>query len=228
MFKNEVNGTAVQCKYYTSRWELIGEVYYCYLWKKNFPGHDTITEISGEHESGKSNDDVNALYIRSGRCDRVPKNFQNFYENIEGISLDTVKLKVLLKEDLEVFPKLRILEVISNELETLDGDIFKGNPNLERIDFSENKLKIIDKELLVPVTKVTYVDFSKNVCINKKAETKVQLQKLKEDLANLCAPTQQSLMHEREFRMFVIEKLNEISTKLNQLMSEKCEKKVTH
>jgi hypothetical protein len=121
---------------------------------------------------------------------RLPKNFNNFFPNIETIQLFNSKIKVIDKDDLQQFPKLKSLFVGLNQLESLKSDLFEYNPNLLIIKFNYNSLRSIGSDLLKPLTKLFMADFSNNPCIDTNVtNNKTGIEELKKELAEKCPPS---------------------------------------
>lgn len=125
------------------------------------------------------------ISIKQIKCDRIPKNFQKYFKNLEGIFAFSTGIKTLVKADLDAFPKLKYLDVGFNNLATLPSNLFENNPNLEWIDFSDNKLRNIGVNLLNPLTKLNYADFQSNRCVDKKAQDKTNVRELQLALRNV-------------------------------------------
>jgi hypothetical protein len=193
--ENSAQGISVECKFQDLNWgDVIGTVYTCWLQPQTISGHQTITEVTGTHLTGRTNNDVKGINSYDGafKCDRIPKNFNNFFPNIEAIYFVQSGLKMLTKEDLKQFPKLKILYVHYNDLESLDGDLFEFNTELEEIYFSNNKLKSIGSDLLKPLTKLIWAQFSGNPCTNTIMvpdvyNDKTGIEKLKKELIDKCS-----------------------------------------
>lgn len=202
----------LDCNYALLDWTDIGETYTCYPVTVTATTRVSVTSINGVHKLSKNNSDVKGLHIFRGECHYLPNNFDQFFENLIGLSIKAVKLKQLSSSDLKPFRELKIILAKSNDLETLDKNLFGYNTKLEFIYFAENKIKTVGLNILEPLTYLTTADFSSNSCINKKAQNKIQLEELKVDLNSKCVSFIVSLeLVKEEFQ----EKLSLLENKLS-------------
>lgn len=152
--------------------------YQCAAKDQNVQGFGTVDNVIGTHQPGKTNDDTKLISIKKIKCDRMPKHLNKYFANLEGIFAFSTGIKTVVKEDLDVFTKLRYLDMGFNNLDTLPSNLFEGNPDLEWIDFADNKLRNIGVNLLNPLTKLNYADFQSNRCVDKRAMDKTNLHEL--------------------------------------------------
>lgn len=73
--------------------------------------------------------------IQEQTCEFLPRGFEKFFPNLEGLRVATCGLVSLAHWDLRVFPKLRNCEMFHNYLMMLESDFFKYNPQLEYLTF---------------------------------------------------------------------------------------------
>lgn len=63
-----------------------------------------VTGISQNHMTGKSNQDVNALFVEKQRIDAIPRGINSFFDNLKVLGFDKCPIKSLTKDDLRPFP----------------------------------------------------------------------------------------------------------------------------
>lgn len=189
--ENIVDAITVECEYIVWRSE-----YTCKLAAQNISGHENVTHVNGNHDPGHTNEDVKRIDFQRMKFDRMPKDFNKFFTNVERIYLSDTGLKKIFKEDLENFSKLLQLYAYDNELESLDSNLFERNPNLEWLDLSKNKLESIGADLLKPLTKLGRAYFEYNPCIVKNAETKSEVEALRQEFIATCSPKPETMQHE--------------------------------
>lgn len=188
-----LDAITINCEFYVTSTETFGPLkkpYQCAAKDLNVLGQPqaTVDKVSGAHAAGKTSNDTKLISIKKIKSDRIPKNIHKFFEQLEGIFAFSTGMKTLLKEDLDVFPKLRYLDAGFNQLTTLNSNTFEGNPDMEWIDFSDNKLNNIGVNLLTHLSKLDYADFQSNRCVDKKAQDKTNLYELSLALKNIrCA-----------------------------------------
>lgn len=183
-----LDAVTVTCEFKATSTETFGPLqkpYQCAAKDLNVVGHATVDKIAGNHLTGRSHNDTKLINIKKIKCERIPKNFDKFFPDLEGIFAFSTGMKTLLKEDLDVFPKLRYLDVGFNKIEQLNSNLFENNPELEWIDFSDNWLRRIGVNLMNPLTKLNYADFQSNRCVDKRAWDKNNLHELELELKSV-------------------------------------------
>ena len=100
----------------------------------------TISLIKGTHNAGKSNDDVMSITADRKNIQYFPNGMKKVFKNIKAITILYSRLKKITQEDLMQFKELVILNLIGNDVEVLEEDIFTFNKNLSQIYLNDNKL----------------------------------------------------------------------------------------
>lgn len=142
--------------------------------------------------------DVVILTIRSQMLFFVPLDLDKFFPNIQALQIFNSSLKVLEQGDIRSFGRLRELWVNQNHLESLSGNLFKFNTELQLIVFSNNRLKAIGKYILVPLANLMIANFNKNTCIDKYAGFPHQMLDLFVQIEQNCAPPENLLLARAE------------------------------
>lgn len=109
-----------------------------------------VTEISGSHADGKTNDDVKQLIILDQKVEFFPGGLRKFFPALEAIKVDNSSLRYIFKADLAGLSNLKYFTIKHNEIETLGSKLFEGNPKLIEIHLEKNKLSSISEDLLDP------------------------------------------------------------------------------
>lgn len=128
------------------------------------------------------------LSIRYQTVHRVPEDLDKFFPNVEALQIFNSELKILEQKDLKPFDNLKELWVHQNELESLSGDLFKFNTELQLIVLNNNRLRFIGKYILVPLTKLEIANFNSNKCIDKYAGFPHKMHELFIQIEKNCAP----------------------------------------
>lgn len=180
-FATGLDAIVVNCEFYVTNRETFGPLdkpYQCAAKDLTVTGYATVDKVNGNHLTGRTQDDTKLLSMKKIKCERLPKGFETFFKNLEGIFAFSTGMKTVVKDDLDVFPKLRYLDMAFNHITTLPSNTFEGNPDLEWIDFSDNKLNNIGVNLLAAIPKLNYADFLSNRCVDKRAQDKTNLHEL--------------------------------------------------
>jgi hypothetical protein len=107
--------------------------------------HRTISEVRGQHLSGKNNDDVKLFYSDYKKVNFLPRGVTKFFKNIDTVWITSGNLQEISKDDLKQFGgNLKHLWLSQNQIKIIEGDLFEFNPNLREISFHSNKIVHID------------------------------------------------------------------------------------
>lgn len=180
----------VTCDFgYPFEWEKIGEVYTCSV--QNFSvavPNENVTNVIGVHEEGKTNKDVKKLNIASQYCEFIPRGFENFFPNLEGLRVAQSRLVSLTQYDLKVWPMLRNCDMFNNYLRFLDSDLFEKTPHVEYLYFGDNQLSSIGYDVFQPLKKLSKAVFQGNVCVRKNANYPEEVESLQKTINDNCSP----------------------------------------
>lgn len=179
---------SVNCVFKTATWANFEPAYFCYLKGVKAETPDTtVTEGHGNHLSGKTETDVNSIWIdQSPDCLYFPKGLESFFRNIKGLSVTSSGLKSITQDDLRVFPKLTAFWVYSNKLTTVEPKLFTFNPKLKIIDFGNNRIRSISADLFDPFENIEKALFNKNICTITDAKTPDELKALEKEILEKC------------------------------------------
>lgn len=181
----------LNCQYsvHTTNYGPLMRPYQCKAVNQPVTGLVNIESVSGNHESGKSNDDVKVLNIQAIKSAQIPSGFENSFKNLEGLFAFSSEKTILTSDDLKPFTKLKYFDISFNRLVNLPSDLFESNPQLEWIDFSDNRLKLIGLNILDSLTKLHYANFATNICINEHGNDKTDIERnIKRLLRRNCQP----------------------------------------
>jgi Leucine-rich repeat (LRR) protein len=181
----------------------------------------SISNISGEHRAvpGMTNENITQLHIIHKRMEYFPLGFTKFFKNIVAVHAGMNQLKILEKDDLKEFTKMRFLYLYSNKLETLKSDVFVNNLELEYISFYNNRLMHIGSKILMPLKSLRTAYFNKNICIDKQAVHSEQgISDLRLEIAERCSDiTDEDLMNMLKTGQ---QKVKELDVKIQQISDQ--------
>ena len=159
-----------QCQYNLDGWGFLGTLYYCNIVNAvsiTSPDAAQIDSISGTHQFGRDNDNVEAFNVENkGQINYFPRGLNKFFKNLKAIQIYNNVLKEIHQRDLKDFPKLMGLSLRTNNLEILEENLFEFNPNLEFIDLWSNKITHIDPHVFSNLIKLHSLFVFQNPCIS--------------------------------------------------------------
>lgn len=137
-----------------------------------------LTEVQGEHEPGRSNEDVVGFVLFHQPGSYIPKDIDKFFPNIVAIEWYHSQLLTITSGDLKQFPNLLYLVLDNNKLETLESDLFMFNPKIKYLHLAYNNVHYVGHDLFTNLTQLQVVHFSQNPCIDFFAKTSDQVKEL--------------------------------------------------
>lgn len=185
---------------------------------------EKVVGVSQTHLSNKSNSDITGLWIDNQDIDFIPKDVNLFFENIKFLYIRKTKLRVITAFDLEQFPNLVELNCDGNLIETIDGDLFRNTPAIERIDFDNNKITNIGPDVFkfTPLLFTAY--FKGNLCIDEKASNADEVFDLVRRFALKCPPNAEMfknyILQGEAFRALE-QRVDELGLKLEEIISDR-------
>jgi Leucine-rich repeat (LRR) protein len=166
LFFGLCNGIILECEYNTTDWNHLGNVYYCYAKVGQLNTGHAVTGVSGNHASGKTNDDVKAIYIVNQPLDFIPRDVNKYFKNIQGLLMRETKVKFISKFDLQQFPELRSFYINGNPIEAVDGDLFSFTKKLSYVDLGSNKITSVGANLFSDLKDLRALYFYGNSCLS--------------------------------------------------------------
>lgn len=129
-----------------------------------------VTWISGSHQAGKGNGNVQSLRINTKIMNYLPRNIEEFFPNLEAIQVWHTNLVEVTVDDFKPFgEKLIRVHFDHVEVAVVEADLFKFNPNLEFISFYFSKVRHVDNGAFANLNRLTTLYFESNPCINANA-----------------------------------------------------------
>lgn len=157
-----------------------------------------LFDVRGRHLNRRNNANVNFFWSGFGELKVLPWNLADFFPNLKAISLLKMNLERISSAQLRRFHDLEMLDLRGNKLKSLNGDLFKYNPNLRIIDFENNLIEHIGHDLLKGLTRLWYTNFQFNPCLKESNEYFVHAQVnpekwpvLNEQLPIKCPPNKE-------------------------------------
>lgn len=132
----------------------------------------TITEIRGTHQNGKTNDNVESLFVVDAKCPYLPLNVGKFFKNLKTMIVMKSQVKNLTNEDLKSFNKLEVFDISYNPIERLEKGFFDGSQTLKKISFYYCDLKFVDATALDSLVNLHEARFQYNRCVDYRGSAK--------------------------------------------------------
>jgi len=171
-FLTIIESADLDCNYDNLNYPPFGSFYCCKIQNNlNITSRflSTIGSAKGTHNAGKSNDDVMSITADRKNIQYFPNGMEKFFKNINAITILYCRLKKLTQEDLMLFMELLILNLMGNDIEVLEEDVFAFNNNLSQIYLNDNKLIKIDENAFKNLDTLTHLNLKNNLCIDKQA-----------------------------------------------------------
>lgn len=148
------------------------------VYKRNYVCDVTIAEIdkpgiilgafNGTHQAGKSHEDVDILVFTGARMKHFPRGIHKIFPHLRVLQVLSCGLTTINRIDLSGLEFLERLDFEGNELESLPSDLLVGMPRLRCISFFGNQIKFMSSDILKPVVDkgLSYVNFQNNKSIS--------------------------------------------------------------
>jgi len=127
-----------------------------------------ISKIVGNHQTGKSQNDVKLLFAKFQNIPYLPHNLGEFFPNLETLYIMRSNIQHLIIGDLDGLNKLTHFDVSHNPVELIERDYFKNHTKLTKFSFYDCHLKKIEKGAFDSQNSIELMDLSYNDCISGK------------------------------------------------------------
>ena len=114
------------------------------------------------------------LEIRDKKFYYFPNHLGVFFPSVEVLFVVGVHLRKLENKDLVGFKNLKELNVVNNDLMSLDSSLFEGNLNLISIDFSGNNFESVATDLLRFFTTPFKFRFISTSCVEDATDENIE------------------------------------------------------
>ena len=180
----------LNCEYVMVSWTLIGDFYTCLSSQVIQSRNETsLTEVRGRHITGRTDENVHGFTLRNSFVlNQIPKNVEAFFPNLIAIEYHGGNLTSVSADDIKPFPNLKLLSLSSQQLVTLDGDLFKHTPKIQAIFFRDNFITNVGHNFLSDLNDLIVADFRHNPCVHFFANSFTQIENLKTMLLRQCPP----------------------------------------
>lgn len=182
--------------------------YSCTSWLMIVEGDRKVIGVSQNHTDNRNNSDVDELRIIHQEVGFIPENINMFFDDLSSLLIINCSLMEVSKHDLKGFPKLQLLDLSYNKLQSLKADLFEYSSKLMFLNFANNKIVTIGSETFKSLDRLISLNLSSNLCIDKFAVTWENVRRLVSEIAFKCSNDSNNIQ----------EKINELVAKKNRLI----------
>ncbi|KAG5669408.1 hypothetical protein PVAND_017295 [Polypedilum vanderplanki] len=187
----------IDCNYYTWNHDVVGDLYQCGTTNIPISLGNIVTNVTGTHLIGKSNRDVEAIYILGNWIlSFVPKDFSYFFPNIKAINIYHTTIERLYGDEFNEFPQLEYLTIINSNLTTISSKIFERTPNIKNVRFRNGMLNRVGYNIFssIDVTQLQWVAFYNHRGISRDSgENQAAAIEIVKELREKCPFTDENL-----------------------------------
>lgn len=177
----------LHCFFGDFEWLVVNTRYTCH-WAYTAAQSSGGLSIVGNQQSGRTNDDVEALYVNDDPLElkTIPRGIEDFFPFLMVFAWSTGHLTTLTADDLKPFSFLLELSFFNNKIISLDGDLFTRSTYVEFLNFGKNQIKDVGYGFLDGLNMLTYASFKDNDCIDMAALEPAAITELRMKLQNQC------------------------------------------
>lgn len=122
LFAGSVKAIEFNCTFITLT--LFSETRYTCVAEVIQKGSSSLENVTGDHQTGRINDDVRFLGIEHQSMMIIPEGIPEFFSNLDALYIVASFLMSISANDLRPFSHLVYLNLCQNQLTSLDGDLF--------------------------------------------------------------------------------------------------------
>lgn len=145
-----------------------------------------ILNINGKHSRGFTNSQVEELVVESQNVEFLPLGISVHFPSLKVLQVKSSHLKSVDTEDFRNLKELSMLIFDDNEIEVLLPKTFDNNLKLSSISIKSNKLQNVAKNVFSPLKQLTSLDLSRNLCIDANADSKIEVSNLQKQAGKNC------------------------------------------
>lgn len=161
--------TNINCTYESDTHWMVGDKYSCKVQKGliiDSPKKAQIQLITGNHMRGKTSNDGIYFYSKRNIFQYFPTGLQKHFSSLLGIYITYGQMKSIHQKDLQLYSKLELLDLYNNEIEVIEDNLFKFNPNLVAISFHSNNIFHISYTAFSGLTELSSLSMGSNICVD--------------------------------------------------------------
>lgn len=157
------------CTYSVLRVWQISNLYNCGATVFLFGSGRYVTEVSQNHNSGRSNRHVTSVLITNQNIGFVPRGIGKFFPNLESLHMSNTGVEDISYYDIESLPMLRQLDLFSNRIQVVQTDLFWYNPRIQHVSFDSNPIRSVSASVFDFRYDLVTLNFPTTSCIHAAA-----------------------------------------------------------
>jgi hypothetical protein len=180
----------IDCEFKHDSWARVENVYWCKIISDpSITERDTVvTAATGSHERLMNQASVTGFEAdnSSYTINFMPRGLNEMFPNLIIIRIVRSKLKVIRQADLQPFPELKYLDLNSNDIKTIERDLFKYNPLLLVIYIEYNKINRVHPNVFDHLNQLINLDMTNNICVYAHRTNRASVLELIENIKHQC------------------------------------------
>lgn len=128
----------------------------------NFSNPFYYINIEGEHEDGRTNDDVRNLIVEESAINQIPGNIFQIFSNIQAIEASDSGISAITPLDFQFTQSLEALFMSNNQLTNLTGSPFFFRPSVTHLNFYSNRIESIADSFFAGLSNLIYLSLGGN------------------------------------------------------------------
>lgn len=188
-FISSAASTALNCNFYTSGWGNAEGLYYtCKAIELRIESPNILVDrILGSHLERRTNDDVKHWVVENSPSMLfMPQGVAGFFRNLEEVYIRNASLQSITQSDLKQFQALEQLTLIQTQLKSLESGLFLFNPKLRLLNLSNNQINSIAPDILSPLKNLLHVSLKGNDCIDIDMYKEDGVKKIVQEIVKRC------------------------------------------
>lgn len=123
--------------------------------------------VTGFSGSVSNITDVHGFYAMKPHARHFPSNLKQMFPNISAVCIKRSQIREIKMNDLRPFGHdLKYFHIAESELETIEPDLFKYNPNLEFVGFENNNINYIEGYVFDNLRNLKLLLLEGNSCVS--------------------------------------------------------------
>lgn len=144
--------------------------------------------LPGANVKNGATNEVKYLKVEESVVLYLPDHLGIFFPSIETFRIEHAKLREIHQKDFKHFSKLERFYGEGNDIQVLEKELFKFNPNLKSISFKHNHLKHVDPNVFDNLNSLEFLSITINPCLMQSSKNFRHVQQVIEELKENCKP----------------------------------------
>jgi hypothetical protein len=184
----------MNCIFEDLGWPIVGTVYTCTGILEITGDERNLTTVAGNHTNGRNDSDVSGLSVHDQLLNGIPQNIHEFFPHITALSFSASSIRFLTRSDLENFPNLEYLNLLKNQIWSIDGDVFVVTPLLRYLNLSSNLLRNLGPNVFDSLMNLRILSLLDNACIDRYVyDNPIEIMNLKYEASFRCPSSIQQI-----------------------------------